>query len=359
MVSDEVQTVVDAEGEEVEVDCPGFDADRRQRRRRVTSRVGRPAAATGRAPTTLDGYRARMSSASTDVLVVGGGPAGCATAIRSPTPATRDGARSRTGPSLVPRGDLARPGRRQRTRALDVDVRTPSATPCSARGCATATGRCRCDGRRHRTIRTRRSSSNATVWTGTARPGRVGRRRDLRMGPRATTPLVDRGFVRGATVHGDGELDDGSTTEISLPFPRRRRRREQPLRRGTSARTAIVGGRTPCHRARPWCAATAATSSWVETHLGPLDANGQPGDRARLGATRAATARSTSASRCCRATATSWASTPQVCSTCSRSSVADRWQFDPTEPLVQPMRWRTPVGGSVVTDDGPDVPRRR
>ena len=35
------------------------------------------------------------------------------------------------------------------------------------------------------------------------------------------------------------------------------------------------------------------------------------------------------------------------------SSVAEAWRFDPAERLVEPVRWRTPLGGSVSPTMGP------
>lgn len=169
---------------------------------------------------------------------------------------------------------------------------------------------------------------------------------DVRMGASATSPLVDRGFVRGATV----ELRDGSTTDIACRF--------LLVADGANSR---FGRGLGTHRDRRWPSAVTASTvvrsdrsedTWLETHLGPLDANGHPvtghgwvhprGDGTlNVGVTVSSSYRDVFGVNIVKLL-------DAFCVT-----VADRWRFDPTQLLVDPVRRRTPVGGSVGPKMGP------
>ena len=93
-------------------------------------------------------------------------------------------------------------------------------------------------------------------------------------------------------------------------------------------------------------------NSWIETHLGPLDANENPvtghgwvhprGDGTlNIGVTVSSSYRDVLGVNILKLLDV------------FAISIADRWQFDPTKPLVAPIRRRTPVGGSVGPTMGP------
>ncbi len=250
----------------------------------------------------------------------------------------------RTGPSPFPRGDMIVPAAVAALDVLGVDTRSLG----------------------HRVLGTRMWYGERSVpvrWPGTApsESGAVVKRDrldealrdravaagvDVRMGAQATTPLVDRGFVRGANV----ALDDGSTTEIACRF--------LLVADGANSR---FGRGLGTNRDRRWPSAVTASTvvrsersddAWIETHLGPLDANGNP------------------------VTGHGWVhplgdgtlNVGVMVSTSFRdvlgvnilklldgfaASIANRWQFDPTEFLVDPVRRRTPFGGSIGPTMGP------
>ncbi|MGB3734707.1 MAG: NAD(P)/FAD-dependent oxidoreductase [Ilumatobacter sp.] len=287
---------------------------------------------------------------STGVLVVGGGPAGCAAAITLAEAGHQVTVLDRrTGPAPFPRGDLVVPAAVSALDALDVDVRTLGHTVLGTRMWY---------GDRSVPVRwpdTERSAPGAVVerdrLDAALRDRAVSAGVEMRMGARATTPLVDRGFVRGATVQlENGELDDGSTTDIACRF--------LLVADGANSR---FGRGLGTNRDRRWpSAVTASTlvrsdrgdSSWVETHLGPLDANANPvtghgwvhprGDGTlNVGVTVSSSYRDVLGVNILKLLDV------------FAISIADRWQFDPTEPLVQPIRRRTPVGGSVGPTMGP------
>lgn len=163
---------------------------------------------------------------------------------------------------------------------------------------------------------------------------------DVRLGARATAPTVERGFVRGASI----EYRDGSASEIGCRF--------LLVADGANSR---FGRGLGTHRDRRWPYAISAstyvasersTDSWIETSLGPSDANGHPvtghgwvhpvGDGTlNVGVTVLSSYRDVRG-----------VNIVKLLDSFARS-VAQRWQFDPAERLVEPVRRRTPVGGSV------------
>lgn len=282
---------------------------------------------------------------STDVLVVGGGPAGCAAAIELAEAGHQVTVLDRrTGPAPFPRGDLIVPAAVAELDQLDVDVRTLGHTVLGTRMWY---------GDRSVPVRwppTEQHSPGAVVerdrLDAALRDRAIAAGVDMRMGARATSPLVDRGFVRGATA----ELRDGSTTDIACRF--------LLVADGANSR---FGRGLGTNRDRRWpSAVTAATvvrsdrgdNSWIETHLGPLDANENPvtghgwvhprGDGTlNIGVTVSSSYRDVLGVNILKLLDV------------FAISIADRWQFDPTKPLVAPIRRRTPVGGSVGPTMGP------
>ncbi|MFK8025965.1 MAG: NAD(P)/FAD-dependent oxidoreductase [Ilumatobacter sp.] len=288
-----------------------------------------------------------MKPAATEVLVVGGGPAGTATAIRLADAGHEVTLlEARTEPSIVPRGNLLVPAAVEELRRLgiapeetsahfvlgtrlcasgrSVPVRWPSADQHQAEGATIS--RSELD----RALFSRATDAGVTV----------------RRGARATSAIVERGFVRGAVI----ELADEQTTEIRCRF--------LVVADGANSR---FGRNLGTHRDRRWpyAVSTSTTVSsdrsndrWAESHLGPLTADGHPvtghgwvhplGDgRLNVGITILSTYRDVLG--------------VNSIDLLDRfvETVADPWRFAPTDRLVDPIRWRTPVGGSISPTMGP------
>jgi flavin-dependent dehydrogenase len=287
--------------------------------------------------------------------VVGGGPAGTSTAIGL----SRAGHRvtlleRRTGRSPFTRGDLLDPravreldrlgidtdaagshglfGVRMWYSGRSVDVRWPNGSGDAASGCAL-----------------QRSDLNAALLDA-ARESGV----DVRIGCEALTPIVERGFVRGARV-ADAETAD-------RPLAERRtsdvRSRFLVVADGANSRFGRGLGTT---RDRNWPYAVSASShfesdvsdtKWVDVVLGVPDRNGNPvaghGWVTPLGNGRV------------NAGVTMLSSYRDVLGVNTvklfESFVADlapRWRIDADRPLTDPARRRTPLGGSVRPVMGP------
>ena len=285
---------------------------------------------------------------STDVLVVGGGPAGCATAIRLASAGHEVTVlESTVGVSSIPRGDLLAPAAVDELCSLDVEpaavgghritgLRLSHGTrsvevpwPSSAPGPAT-------DG-----VVLRRSVLNDALRERARSAGA-----DVLIGARALNPIVERGFVRGASI----ENPDGSASEIGCRF--------LVVADGANSRFGRTLG---THRDRRWPYAISAstrvgsdrsTESTIETVLGPLDADGRPvtglgwvhpvGDGTlNVGVTVLSSYRDVLGVNVAKMLDG------------LADAVAPRWEFDPHERLVEPVRWRTPLGGSVTPKMGP------
>lgn len=284
---------------------------------------------------------------STDVLVVGGGPAGCAAAIRLAAVGHQVTVLERsTGRTPFARGDLLVPAAVDELTELGIDIAALGANPISGT-------RLRYGDRAVpvRWPETRTSEADGAVLRrsilNTAlreRARDVGA--EVHIGARATTPTVERGFVRGASV----EYRDGSTGVISCRF--------LVVADGANSR---FGRGLGTHRDRRWPYAIStstyvtsdrSTDSWLETSLGPLDANDHPvtghgwvhpvGDGTlNVGVTVLSSYRDVRGVNIVKLL------------DAFVDSVAPRWRFDPNERLVEPVRRRIPVGGSVSPTMGP------
>ena len=96
------------------------------------------------------------------------------------------------------------------------------------------------------------------------------------MGHEATTPIVERGFVRGANLALSDELADGAARTVEV----RRDSSSSPTARtvrsdGRSAPPVTGTGRTASRRGR-YFASPRHAESWIETGLGIPDASGNP-----------------------------------------------------------------------------------
>ncbi len=185
-------------------------------------------------------------------------------------------------------------------------------------------------------LRTRAAESGATVL----------------MGHQATAPIVERGFVRGAALSVDPELDataprhqtvrarfvvvaDGANSSFGRDLGTTRQR-HWPY--GIATRTYFRSDRT--------------AESWVESHLGIPDASGHPvagygwviplGDgTVNVGVGVLSTYRDVRGINALKLL-DSFA-----------HGIAGRWQLDPGEQLKAPTRFRVPLAGSVGPKMGP------
>jgi flavin-dependent dehydrogenase len=172
------------------------------------------------------------------------------------------------------------------------------------------------------------------------------------MGHQATAPIVERGFVRGATLAIDDELDPNARREDTV------RARFVVVADGANSSFGRDLGTT---RQRSWPYGIATRSyfrsprtaeSWIESDLGIPDASGNPvagygwviplGDgTVNVGVGVLSTFRDVRGVNALKL----------LDSFAHR--IAERWELDPTEPLKAPTRFRVPLAGSVSPKMGP------
>ena len=284
---------------------------------------------------------------STDVLVVGGGPSGSAVATRlarighhvtlvEKRPTARHKA---CGDVLTPRavfeldqlgvdplelGGHGIDGIRFAHADRAVEVPWPDGTPYQTRG-----------------VTLRRSLLDEALRRGAHAAGA-----SVLMGHEATAPIVERGFVRGATM----TLPDGSTQAVRSRF--------MVVADGANSRFGRGLGTT---RQRNWPYAIASRTyfasprsdeTWIEARIGIPDANGNPiagfgwihpiGDGTiNVGIGVLSTYRDVMN-----------VNALHLLDEFARDR-ADEWEFDPDASLRVPARFRIPLGGSVGPKMGP------
>ena len=289
----------------------------------------------------------RAEPLSTDILVIGGGPAGSAVATRladaghdvTVVEKRSEGRHKSCGDLLSPRA-VAELGR--------LDVEPMSFGGHGIQGVRMVYGRQRADApwpdhgdvpdygvvvRRDvldEQLRLRARHAGATVL----------------MGHQAMSPISDRGFVRGATM----SLADGTTRDVSARFI--------VVADGASSRFGRVLGTS---RQRNWPYAIAARSyyasprhrdAWVETSLGLPDPDGNPiagygwvtpmGDgNVNVGVGVLSSYRDIKGLNTLKLL------------TAFSERIATDWGIDPLQSLKPPTRLRLPIGGSVGPKMGP------
>jgi flavin-dependent dehydrogenase len=172
------------------------------------------------------------------------------------------------------------------------------------------------------------------------------------MGHQATEPIVERGFVRGATLAADPELD-ATAARVGVV-----RSRFVVVADGANSSFGRDLGTTR-HRNWPYGIATRtyfrsrrAAESWIESDLGIPDAAGNPiagygwviplGDgTVNVGVGVLSTYRDVRGINALKLL-DSFA-----------HQIADRWELDPGDQLKAPTRFRVPLAGSVGPKMGP------
>ncbi len=288
-----------------------------------------------------------MRSGQTDVLVVGGGPAGSAVALRLAqaghhvTIAEKRATdrHKACGDTLTPRAvdELRRLGvEPERLGAHEVQGmqmvhRDRSvALPWPARDGATPCG-----------YVLRRSVLDPALRATAVDAGAV-----LLMGHEATTPIVERGFVRGAHL----TTTDGERVDVAA--------RLVVVADGANSRFGRGLGTT---RQRSWpygittrtyFASERSNASWIDVMLGIPDPSGTPisgfgwvapvaDGTVNVGVGLLSTYRDVRSVNAVKLLAS------------FAERVAERWELDPGEPLKHPTRFRVPLGGSVGPKMGP------
>ena len=284
---------------------------------------------------------------STDVLVIGGGPAGSAVAARL--------ADEGHDVTLVEKraegrhkscGDLLSPRAVAELSQLGIDPMSFGGHPIQ--GVRMIFGRQRADApwperhdMPHHAVVIRRNELDEQLRLRARNAGAT-----VLMGHEATTPISERGFVRGATM----TLADGTIRDVNARFI--------VVADGASSRFGRVLGTS---RQRRWPYAIAARTyfssprhcdAWVETSLGLSDPQGNPvagygwvtpmGDgNVNVGVGVLSSYRDIKG-----------LNTLKLLTAFSDQVAAD-WGLDPTQPLKSPARLRLPIGGSVGPKMGP------
>lgn len=165
------------------------------------------------------------------------------------------------------------------------------------------------------------------------------------MGHEAHSPIVERGFVRGATLSVGGE-----SCEVQSRFV--------VVADGANSSFGRGLGTTRDHRwpygiaTRSYWSSPRSTEAWIESTLGPPDANGNPisgfgwvipvGDGTiNVGVAVLSTYRDVRGVNALKLL-TSFA-----------ERIAGRWDINPADALKAPSRFRVPLGGSVSPKMGP------
>ncbi|MEM9041348.1 MAG: geranylgeranyl reductase family protein [Actinomycetota bacterium] len=282
------------------------------------------------------------SAGTADVLVVGAGPAGCGAAIRL----ARSGHRvtvleRRTGTTPTVRGDALIPSAVDELRQIGVDARVGhrvDGVTLSARGrrLDLAWPRPESSG-----YVLQRDTLNAALRERAAEAGAT-----VVLGAEAQTPIVERGFVRGArAVDRAGHVHDhrGRFVVVADGAASRFGRalgtvRERSWPYAITTSTYFESPRSDVHR--------------LEIHLDLTDPRGTPmpghgwvhplGDgRVNVGVVLLSSFRDVLGVNTIKLLRE------------FIESVADAWGFDATRPLAEPVRRRTPLGGSVGPKMGP------
>jgi geranylgeranyl reductase family protein len=284
---------------------------------------------------------------STDVLVIGGGPAGSAVAARL--------ADEGHDVTLVEKraegrhkscGDLLSPRAVAELSQLEIDPMSFGGHPIQ--GVRMIFGRQRADtpwperhDMPHHAVVIRRDELDEQLRRRARNAGAT-----VLMGHEATTPISERGFVRGATM----TLADGTIRDVNARFI--------VVADGASSRFGRVLGTS---RQRRWPYAIAARTyfssprhrdAWVETSLGLSDPQGNPvagygwvtpmGDgNVNVGVGVLSSYRDIKG-----------LNTLKLLTAFSDQVAAD-WGLDPTQPLKSATRLRLPIGGSVGPKMGP------